>query len=422
MKKSIYNFIYEYKNEYLIYNSFRNSLALINKDEYEKYTKLDFSDDELKNFSFGGFLVEDTFNELQAVKYNMLSDRYSKRFLALTIAPTIDCNFRCVYCYEKHHGVNTYMSEKTQDNVINFIKEEIKNHEGLYVTWYGGEPLLATDIIDRLSKEFIKISVENKVDYKSYIVTNGYLLTEKNIKKLNDRKIDGMQVTIDGNRESHDNKRFLENKMPTYDTILSNLKKNYDGLINLSLRINLDEKNLGTEKEVIDEINKFDMDKKITPYIAKVRNENDTYDDNFCIESSKFDNYELNFYKKNENSFVKQLYPNIISNFCTADSTESFIFNYNGDVYKCWSEIGDDNKKIGSLTENGIENINYSNYFKYVLYDPTEDSECKKCKILPICMGGCPFIREEEGRECSKYKNIIKEVIFKTADIMEEKI
>lgn len=420
MKESKYNFIYEYKKNYLIYNSLRNSLALMTEKDVIDFKNNKLDSEEADQYRYGGFLVDEEFDELAYIKYNLLDSRYNNSSLGLTIAPSLDCNFDCAYCYEKSHSENYYMDRAMEEKLVDFVRMKAKSSDRIDVSWYGGEPLLAASIIDRLTDEFLKIAREYNLPYSSYIITNGYLLNEKNAKKLSEWKIQGMQITIDGDRKNHDSKRYLKNGNPTYEKILKNLKENYRYLVNVSLRINLDEKNIGSEKSIIKEIETFDKEGKIKPYIARVRNENDTYRDDVCIDQKKFDEYEFNFYRNQYTNFIDRIYPKRISNFCTADYKNSYVINYNGDIYKCWSDIGIEKTKIANIGDKYSEDINYSNYYKYILFDPTEDEDCKNCKILPLCMGSCPFVRNNRGKECSKYKDNLENIIIATARYMEE--
>ena len=57
-------------------------------------------------------------------------------------------------------------------------------------------------------------------------------------------------------------------------------------------------------------------------------------------------------------------------------------------------------------------------YFDYMLYDPTEDEECKDCKLLPICMGGCPYQRViNKKRACNRFKGNMNDFMKKIVEI-----
>lgn len=49
----------------------------------------------------GGMLVDDDVDERRMLMLESLSARFANDYLGLTIAPTLACNFRCPYCYEK---------------------------------------------------------------------------------------------------------------------------------------------------------------------------------------------------------------------------------------------------------------------------------------------------------------------------------
>ena len=94
-----------------------NSLALMENEQYDKFRKysekLDELDDELKeNLEKGGFILRDELNELKELELRLLQGRFSSDSLGLTLAPTSDCNFRCIYCYEKDVIKQSYMTEE----------------------------------------------------------------------------------------------------------------------------------------------------------------------------------------------------------------------------------------------------------------------------------------------------------------------
>ena len=49
----------------------------------------------------GGFVLDDEIDESKLLKLSWDSARYNPSTLVLTIAPTLQCNYECVYCYER---------------------------------------------------------------------------------------------------------------------------------------------------------------------------------------------------------------------------------------------------------------------------------------------------------------------------------
>ena len=104
--------------------------------------------------------------------------------VGLTICPTMGCNFDCPYCFEDHGRGK--MTPEVQDDVVALAERMIEaaGAKGLNVTWFGGEPLLAPDVIESLSKRLIALIEERGGTYTAGIITNGYLLTHENIDML----------------------------------------------------------------------------------------------------------------------------------------------------------------------------------------------------------------------------------------------
>lgn len=78
-----------------------------------------------------------------------------KKTLSLTIAPTLECNFSCEYCFESH--TKNIMSIEIQNEIYSWVKVAAQDKMNVNITWYGGEPLLAKIIIFEMSENMIKI-------------------------------------------------------------------------------------------------------------------------------------------------------------------------------------------------------------------------------------------------------------------------
>ncbi|HDV5968694.1 TPA: 4Fe-4S cluster-binding domain-containing protein, partial [Staphylococcus pseudintermedius] len=105
--------------------------------------------------------------------------------LQLIIMPHQNCNFRCAYCYEKFE--KNKMSEDVQKSLVKYVERKLQDDSKikmLLVNWFGGEPLLAKDVIYNLSEEFMRICKDKKVKYVSQITSNGYLLNYETFNNL----------------------------------------------------------------------------------------------------------------------------------------------------------------------------------------------------------------------------------------------
>jgi uncharacterized protein len=132
----------------------------------------------LKNTEYAGFVVDDSLDEIGRLVEIQQKQKASTDNLYLTIAPTFDCNFGCPYCFETaKHGT---MKENIQQAVIDFIKSQIEQLQSnnISLTWYGGEPLLAKDIIVSMSHKINALAKTYSLTSSFNIITNGYLIDE----------------------------------------------------------------------------------------------------------------------------------------------------------------------------------------------------------------------------------------------------
>ncbi|MDR1013191.1 MAG: radical SAM protein, partial [Lactobacillales bacterium] len=251
MKWSRYSKLFKSKrNGWLLYNSASNAFLKLDEQAVSAVQEIikspntyDFSTAVSLYFQLrtSGFLVEDTKDDdlFNILKMRRLLIGYATDALSLTIAPTRNCNFGCHYCYEKNR-TKSMMSEKTVENLLKFI-EMHKSARKLFLVWYGGEPLLAYKKIKQINAGIEKLGIP----YSAKMITNGYCLTPEICEELNDMHILGIQITIDGDKKTHDGRRFLIGGGKTFDRIVDNvdtlLRSSYKGTLNL--RVNVDTRN-----------------------------------------------------------------------------------------------------------------------------------------------------------------------------------
>lgn len=427
-KASKYTFVFHGDNvdstgRKILYNSRTGALAMIDAEDYAAFESFEKKETEIAKESLveelkkGGFLVDNSIDEKKEIQLRLLAGRFHSSGLYLTVAPTADCNFRCPYCYEKEVLQDTSMTEETQAAIINFVATRIGQIKDLSITWYGGEPLLGLSAIRRMSKEFIKLCDENHVRYSAGMITNGYLLTREVAEELAKLKVTFYQITLDGDAETHNSRRYLADGGPTYHTILKNIVDSYDLLERVSLRVNVDKTNIGASDNIFRVLEEYKIGDKVKPYLGKVTGENPDIQEH-CFTTHEFSKIDLDYTKRHQDIldwFGR--YPGTRSNFCGADLISSFVIGADGLMYKCWDDIGQKSRAIGNVL-NGIQ-MNSSVYYDYMLFDPFSDEKCSECKLLPVCMGGCPYRRSQgDSDNCSIYKTLIKEYISYFASML----
>ncbi len=380
------------------YSKMYNTLA-----ENQKFDEIDSM---LKaNLEKGMMILSDDVDELEMIKAQYALQRYSDQSIGFTIAPTMECNFRCPYCYERGRNYNT-MSEEIIESTIKYIKENSKNKESLGITWYGGEPLLAIDIIEKITNG---LEDNEKLNYRAALVTNGYLLTKEIALKLKRLHVDDIQITIDGPPEVHNQRRKLPDGSDTFFVILNNIKEVCE-ILSIVIRVNVDKCNINTVDEILKYIDDFGLQDKVGFYLAPVDDINGTCSSSTCFSCAEFSEEQIEFYQRNQKkgrTFVN--IPQYSPGGCGAISKNYIIIDPLGHIYKCWDEIGDIDAKIGDIREAVPLNLNYT---KWINYEFLTEAKCLDCKVLPVCLGGCPYKYIKTGkRECHPTKFNVKELV-----------
>ncbi|MBQ6462850.1 MAG: radical SAM protein [Pseudobutyrivibrio sp.] len=415
MKTSKYNFFRKIYNRgadcWLAYNSFKNSLAVITEDNFAEYKKFEknnnyiLTEDLFEKLYDGGYIIEDDVSELELLNFEKEEERFNHSKLTMTIAPTMDCNFRCAYCYEKNRYENVQMTEEIIEAIIEFVKSKVKNLSLVTVAWYGGEPLMAINIIQTLSKQLIEVCEKNDIEYEAVIVTNGYLLDEKRAIILKEAKIKSVQITLDGLENKHNEKRPLKNGGKTYSRIIENIRNNAPYFDEINIRVNCDKNNIKDYCKLYQEIKNYNVE-NIKMYASPIR-DLDCYSCGGCFSRIEFREFERNVYKKlGEDAyrrFIMDRYPDRGANYCGAQLNNNLIIAADGSMYKCWADVGDAKRSFGNICD--IENIDIC---KFIMYNnAVKGEECKICTFYPICAGGCPHENAMNKEDVCEYNEKI---------------
>lgn len=421
MIKSKYNIFFDYEDKKIAFNAMTCGLAMVDKEFFNIYDNIEnIADDDcrqiVKDMKKGGFITNSETDELRILKYRSNQGKFNESFFSLVIAPTVQCNFACPYCYET--AKPGMMSQKVQDKLVEIVEEKARAKKSIDITWYGGEPLLAKNIVYSLSEKFIEICDKYDVPYSAGIITNGYLFEEEDIEKFNQYKIRYSQITIDGTRDVHNTRRILKThpEIGTFDKIINTVKLLNKSESRITIRINVDKTNIENTNRLIEFLadSALGIDKTRTSIAfgyVKANTENSDKIESTCMSMQEYSVEVLEFQRKlDECGFCAQEYPNypgIKGNYCGADSISTYVIDPEGYKYKCWNEVGCIEQAVGnvlwSLEEYTEEMVNRD--LQYMTHYPWEKGKCVNCEVLPICMGGCPFDYIERKKiSCERWK------------------
>ena len=421
--------------EKLAFNSYSCGLAVVDS-EYEQLMKtlpeLDRHNipENLKEcYSAaceGGFIIPDEFDELTDLYTKRNFQKYSIESLGLTIAPTLACNFKCIYCYETSKpGI---MDHSVSKKLIEMVEKQADNLRNLSISWYGGEPLLAKDIIYSLSEKFIRICDERNIDYSAFIISNGSLLDEEVIKKLIEYRVRGIQITVDGPPSIHNSRRVNKNGQETFELLINNINKLLEtNKIEVVLRINVDKSNDNDVEKLIQILENKLLNKKVKITFGQVTAYTEACKtiENNCYDNGEFAVKMLQYYEILEkygfNEYNEFPYPEVKLNYCCAELMNSFVIDPEGYLYKCWNEVGNVSGAVGNILEEEYDITSYKNGL-WLKRNPIFDDECSKCSLLPVCMGGCPHNDMILGKKytCDSIKYNIEDIMIKFYEMSKE--
>ena len=413
MKYSFYNVITDNSpHNYLLYNVLTEGIIELDEDDLSYYNHcleegMDL-DERFAILSEMQFLIPDDYDERAFIRFSNRKNSYSNKNLQIVIAPTMDCNFSCIYCFEKHH--KGAMTEELQDKTVEFVTRELKakGYSRLHVDWFGGEPLMAWDTVKSLSRRLMDYCSENGIEYAASIISNGYLLTEEIARDMSELKIEDIQLTLDGEKAVHDSRRMLKGGGGTYDVTLEKiaLLKDFDILV--SVRVNTDRRNRESYIRLGEIIKELNPSAHVYPARMECFPETDK-----CNCSAEMSLEEFAREIKIPHILTEDFVPEMPNKFfsCQAERANSFAVDEQGYLYKCWNQIGDLTAAYGNI-KTYPEETNIVNLLTYMGTDILEDEECSRCKVLPLCMGGCAYQRNFKGvKQCTVEKYCLDEII-----------
>jgi uncharacterized protein len=340
-----------------------------------------------------GILVSDPAAEQAEMRNFHDNINLANRNFNAMVVLNLDCNLACAYCYEGAIRGNRYMSPETADTLVKMIeRDHIPRGGKISLDFYGGEALLSIGLIRKISRRLTKAAQQTGSVFSFNLVTNGTLLTRPVARELAGLGLKGVKVTLDGPREIHDRFRPYISGLGTFAPIIRNLKAVWD-IVDAQIGGNysidtyrefprlLD--HLLAEGLTPDRVRKIKFDPIIKGSeklpLPDYKGGCDTSNEPWLMEAGIFLREEI--LKRGYNT------PRVIPAACMIESANDLVVNYDGAIYKCPAFLGRGEMKIGDL-RHGTTDFRESHNL-----DSWKKQECLDCAYLPLCFGGCRFLR-----------------------------
>ncbi len=361
-----------------------------------------------------------------------MNDRGRKR-LSITLLPTYNCNFRCEYCFERNLQCNgeDWLNGKMSFEMIDAIFTKLKSaKEGGYklesIYLFGGEPLLRTnyDIVKRICDKAREIGMP------ICCISNGYDL-DKYVDLIKEFNFRYVQITIDGIGEEHDKRRYLTGGQGTYNRIMKNVQLGLEKGINIVLRTNVNTKNLEAISDLISFYKNNGWTKKpnFSYYFKTTMKCYDQIGQSLSeveLMTKMAAHYGEDISKFQFNSIYQGLSTRLLdmlehntfapfrSGYCGANMGMYTIDPY-GDIYPCWDVLSEKEHAIGRVNVETCEFECNDNLEKWKGRTVDKLEECKKCKYMMFCGGGCTaqskvLYNDINRAYCDDFVDIFKQV------------
>ncbi|OMP75118.1 radical SAM protein [[Flexibacter] sp. ATCC 35208] len=349
------------------------------------FTELDEVHPTFYNFLIEkGFIVNDDLDEIEQVKNIVNQVDNNDTLFELHINPTMNCNFKCWYCYETHIK-DSKMDEDTKLNTLRFVSailEQMPNLKELSISWFGGEPLLYfKKVVAPLLEKVKTLCTDKGVMFTSSMTTNALLINQEIADQAKSNNLSFFQITLDGHRERHDKVRFISEGKGSYDAIVSNIKLLLKNQLTVLVRINCSPETLPGLNDILtdfEELNETDRS-YLSFDIHKVWQELENIDDQ--------DLRDARWYYREKGFKVDTASHDTVLGSCYGDHRNHATINYNGEVFKCTARDFTTNNSEGILSDDG--KILWNPKYEKRMSSKFKNKPCLECKIMPICNGGC---------------------------------
>lgn len=391
----------------ILFSTKKASKIILPKSMFEDIQKGTISGEDEKTLSELGFLVKSA-EEEKAEMLGFMDELNSlnAQFRA-TVVMNLDCNLACTYCFEGTRKGKYYMTQETADLFVDFAaKNLVSNHTDIYLVFYGGEPLLSKGLIIYISQKMKNLAESRGITYSFSLTTNGTLLDRTTVMELKPLGLKDASVTLDGLKNNHDLYRPFKTGKGSFDLIFRNIKDICD-MTDIQIGGNFTEENYTTFPQLLDYL----LEKELThDRIPEVRFEAvtkeskgialpDFHDGVLSVnEPWLFDAY---LYLREE--ILKRGFrtPKITPITCMMEYKDKMFINYDGSIYKCSGLIGREEYSVGDIRR-GVMDYSKSHHL-----DNWKNEECLNCEYLPLCFGGCRYMKlvrdgNMDGVDCKK--------------------
>jgi uncharacterized protein len=300
----------------------------------------------------------------------------------------------CGYCFEDHFRGKKYMTAETADLLVQrLLASPVADGKELLIDFYGGEALLSKDLILRIATPLHAAMQASQKPFGFTIITNGTLLSQPVVGELIPLGLKSIRTTLDGPPDIHDQQRPFVSGKGSFVKIINNLKS-ISHMIPINLGGNFRQDNYRRFPEMLDILLAEGLTPDKIPLvqfspITPTAGEAGLGDfARGCACTSEPWLIEASLYLREETLKRGYSVPKVKIAGCVVEFENDLVVRYDGALFKCPAFMGWPDMQVGSLAEGITADYSVSHNL-----DVWKNDECLNCPYLPICFGGCRFLR-----------------------------
>jgi uncharacterized protein len=365
-----------------------------------------------------GFLVDSQEADRRRLDEYLAEVKSNRTELNVTVLTTLQCNFACDYCFQGDHGdYNKYadrMSPETAGRVADWIEREMDRvgPERVVLTFFGGEPLLNLPVMYALAERAWHATEARGIALYVNIITNGLLLTPEVVDRLLPYGLNGIKITLDGDRDTHNRMRPLRGGQGTFDRIVENVRA-VAGKVRIAIGGNFDESSVDSYPALLEFLKAQDFADKLskiffkpvirmepvpakgiiplTPVAAKEKLNGTCMTSvgsgagKACDSCSVLDD-KLAFLREETRRLGFPTHDGVHNGPCHVHMAHAHTIGPDGSLYACPGFTGQLALSTGHIDDRR-DTWRESARERFLRLSPWKD--CGDCAYIPVCAGGC---------------------------------
>jgi uncharacterized protein len=278
------------------------------------------------------------------------------------------------------------MSRPVIDGVLNLVRRRTeKGLKSFHLDFFGGEPLVAWDVVIGLATELCKICEAGGTTMFGSMTTNGVLLDRARLDELVDSKVRAFQITLDGPKSVHDHRRVTRQGKGSFEAVWTTLEmlKTSPRDVEVLIRMHFDpttlEAMLGDAGLINQVVSTFARDdKRFRLHFHALGRWGGPNDKEISVFHSGFDERAA-IDKLVAQSVAAGCLPDQLVQYrrdaavgesghaiCYAARSNAFVIRSDGRVAKCTVAFEDDRNTVGKLSANGDLVIDHARHLPWL--------------------------------------------------------